>query len=57
MSQKHTTAVLTLGDFIVSVYDDCGKRGAGGIVWLCAQARLVVFQNLHAHQLTRKSKT
>ena len=39
--QKKT---LRFGDFIVAVYDACGKRRAGAVVRLAINARLLVFQ-------------
>jgi hypothetical protein len=34
---------LTLGEFIVSVYDACGKRRANGIIRLAINAHMVAF--------------
>jgi hypothetical protein len=35
---------LTFGEFIMAVYDACGRQKAGGIVRLAVQARLVEFR-------------
>jgi hypothetical protein len=34
---------LTLGDFIVSVYDACGERRAKGIIRIALNAHLIAF--------------
>lgn len=41
--------VLTLGEFIMCVYDACGEKNAGAIVWLAVHARLVMFQGHNSH--------
>jgi len=35
---------LTFGDFVAGVYNDCGKRGARGIVHLAVALHLVEFR-------------
>jgi hypothetical protein len=34
---------LTLGEFIVAVYDACGKRRANGLIRLAVNAHIVAF--------------
>jgi|GEM_PF-2497295 len=44
MHTAHTTKLLTLGEFIIGVYDTCGEHRAGVIVWLTFNTQLVVFR-------------
>ena len=44
MKINHKQKALTLGEFIVSVYDAYGKHKARGIVRLAIKARLVEFR-------------
>jgi hypothetical protein len=41
MNAVHKHRSLTLGEFIVGVYDACGEQRARVIVWLAMRARLV----------------
>ena len=44
MKTDHTKDRITLGEFIMGVYDACTAQKAGEIVWLAIQGRLVVIQ-------------
>lgn len=56
MKTPTTKAELTLGEFIVKVFDTCNKHTAAGIVWLSAQTHLVVFRDSEIPK-PRKKKT
>ena len=44
---------LTFGDLIATVYCACGKRRARGILRLCLNAHLVVFQGRDRYVLSK----
>ena len=44
MKTNHEQKALTLGEFIMAVYDTWGKRRAKGIVRLAIKARLIEFR-------------
>ena len=48
MKANQEKKALTFGEFIVGVYDACGRQKAEGIVRLAVNARLVEFQG-HDH--------
>ena len=41
MKANHKKKALTFGDFIASIYDTCGKRGARGMARLAVNAHLI----------------
>jgi hypothetical protein len=43
MKGTQRTKALTLGEFIVSIYDACGKQGAKEIIRLALNAHIVAF--------------
>jgi hypothetical protein len=44
MNADSKTGPLTLGEFVVSVYDTCDARWAEVVVWVAFQAQFVVLQ-------------
>lgn len=44
MNADSKTGPLTLGEFVVSVYDSCDARWAEVIVWVAIEAQFVVLQ-------------
>src|SRR5512147_1939053 len=52
MNHKHKKA-LTFGDLIAAVYGTCGRRSAGGIIWLAIHARLITFRGRLCHGISK----
>lgn len=49
MNSVHDKEPLTLGEFIMVVYDTCEEPRAAVIVWLAIHARLVCCKNTAAY--------
>jgi hypothetical protein len=55
MKVNQQTKSLTLGEFIMVVYDAWGQRRARGIVWLAVNARLVKFNGPERFEFSKRS--